>query len=539
MAKIIIDGKSVECRENIPVLQAALEAGWDIPHYCYHPGLTVVASCRLCLMEMKMPNPKTKEMDWAPKLFPSCQTPAKDGMEVRFDSPKVQENQTECMEYFLLNHPLDCPVCDQAGECYLQDYSLRFGEATSRMVEAKNKNPKKDIGSKTLLYQDRCVMCTRCVRFCNEVAGTGELAVIQRGSKAEIDVFPGVPLENELQGNVVDICPVGSLLDKDFLMKQRVWFLKSAKSVCPGCATGCTVNVDQNNGQVWRLKPRWNPGVNDWWICDEGRFGWKYVHDPRRIHRLTVRRGAELSHPEWSALDEIVKLRIARVVKEHGGGKVAAVFSPFMACEEAWLLARFIRDLAPEATLVMGPVPVVGEEKTFPVGNGQPVRFTISPEKCPNRRGIEMILADMGGNACSFDEFVKTAATGAFSSAWIVGGYPGEWVSKELAAAAEKIEVLIVQDIFPSKLTEAAQVVIPSCAFVERSGSFVNNQGKVQPFEAATHPPEGCQRDGQYLYELSGETGLFNLDHIRMRMAERMPQFAALHVPPEMPEHAH
>lgn len=539
MAKIIIDGKTVECRDHIPVLQAALDAGWDVPHYCYHPGLAIVASCRLCLMEMKMPNPKTKEMDWAPKLVPSCQTPVKDGMEVRFASDKVEENQRECMEYFLLNHPLDCPVCDQAGECYLQDYSLRFGEASSRMVEAKNKNPKKDIGSKTLLYQDRCVMCTRCVRFCNEVAGTGELAVIQRGSKAEIDIFPGVPLENELQGNVVDICPVGSLLDKDFLMKQRVWFLKDARSVCPGCATGCTIHVDHNDGRVWRLKPRFNPGVNDWWICDEGRYGWKYVHDEKRLNRLTVRRGAETEHPVWSALDEIVRLRLDPIIQKQGGEKVAAMLSPFMSCEEAWLLATFIRSLAPEAMLAVGPIPIEGEDKKFPVGNSRPTRFTISNEKCPNRRGVEMVIASMSGPTATADEFIKKAGAGEFAAAWIVGGYPMPWVSKELAGAIGRIPLIIAQDIFPSAVTEAAQVVIPGCSWAERAGSFVNAGGKIQPFDAAINPIEGCQRDGQFLGALAGRTGVYNAADVRKSMAATMPQFTELHVPPEWPAHAH
>jgi len=238
MPKITIDSQTIECREGIPVLLAALEAGWDVPHYCYHPGLSIVASCRLCLMEMMMPNPKTQELSWSPKLVPSCQTPVKDGLVCRFNSEVVRKNQTACMEFFLLNHPLDCPVCDQAGECYLQDYSYKFGHPNSRMVDQKLKNPKKDIGPKTLLYQDRCVLCSRCVRFTDEISGTHELCVVNRGSRGEIDVFPGLPLDNPLQGNVVDICPVGSLLDKDFLFKRRVWELRGTDSICPGCATG-------------------------------------------------------------------------------------------------------------------------------------------------------------------------------------------------------------------------------------------------------------------------------------------------------------
>lgn len=540
MPKIIIDGKEIECRDKIPVLQAALEAGWDVPHYCYHPGLSVVASCRLCLMEMKMPHPKTKEMGWAPKLFPSCQTPVRDGLEVRFASDKVKENQKECMEYFLLNHPLDCPVCDQAGECYLQDYSLKFGQATSQMVEPKNKNPKKDIGSRTLLYQDRCVMCSRCVRFCDEVAGTGELGIVNRGSRAEIDVFPGVPLENDLQGNVVDICPVGSLLDKDFLMDQRVWFLKSADSVCPGCATGCTIHVDHNKGQVWRLKPRWNPGVNDWWMCDEGRFGFKYVEDPKRLTRLTVRRGVEAQAADWSALDEVARLRLGRVVEQKGTGSTAVMLSPFMSCEEAWMLASFVRSIDEKAALVMGPVPYEGEDRKFPVnGNGNPPKFTILKEKCPNRRGIEMIIGALGGETPKLDDFLKKAGKGGYGAVWFVGGYPKEWVTKEIATAGDKTDVTLVQDILPSKLTDSADVVIPSCAWVERSGCFVNHQGKIQAFESAINPPDGCHRDGNYLYQLTGEVGLYNAAKVRDRMAASIPAFGELHVPPAPPVYAH
>jgi NADH-quinone oxidoreductase subunit G len=539
MPKIIIDGREIECRERISVLQAALESGWDIPHYCYHPGLSIVASCRLCLMEMKMPHPKTKEMAWSPKLVPSCQTPVKDGMEARFASQPVRDNQRSCMEYFLLNHPLDCPVCDQAGECYLQDYSLAFGGAASRMVDEKYKNPKKDIGSKTLLYQDRCVMCTRCVRFCREIAGTSELCVVERGSREEIDVFPGMPLENGLQGNVVDLCPVGALLDKDFLMKQRVWDLQGVNSICPGCSTGCTIRIDHNQGRVWRVKPRYNPGVNDWWMCDEGRFGWKYVHDPRRLDRLVVRRGATMEMPDWRDLAEIARVRLKQIVQRDGAAAVGALLSPFMSCEEAWLLARFVREIAPEATLAMGPIPVMGDDDLYPKGADRPVKFTIHAEKCPNRRGVEMVLAGMGGAVATLGEFVKKAGEGAFSAAWMVGGYPQDWVTKELADVLGKIELIFAQDILPNAVTKAATAVVPSCAWAERSGCFVNCSGKAQPFDAALPPLEGCQRDGQYLFALTGGTGLYNAAMIREAMAKVMPEFGRLHVPPAMPEHAH
>ncbi len=544
MAKIIIDNQELECREGMPVLRAALEAGWDIPHYCYHPGLSVAASCRLCLMEMKMPHPKTREMDWAPKLFPACQTPVRDGLEVRFNSDVVKTAQESCMEFFLLNHPLDCPVCDQAGECCLQDYSYKFGRAESRMVDPKVVNPKKDIGPHTLLYTDRCVTCTRCVRFTREIAGTGELCLVQRGSKNEIDVFPGRPLDNPMQGNVVDICPVGCLLDKDFLFKRRVWELTGTSSICPGCATGCSIRVDHADNRVYRLKPRYNPKVNDWWMCDEGRFGFKYTQDNARIIKPMLRRGREETSPSWREIPDIVRFRFQDHVRASSADKVVAVLSPFMATEEAWLLIRFIREVAPEAALAMGPVPVEGEPQAFPCAPpGAPsmpdVKFTILEEKCPNRRGIEQLLEVSGGTVLTFEAFSEQAAKGDFTAAWIVGGYPKPWVEKDTAKLGSKFGLLVVQDLFENKLTEAAAIVLPACAWVERDGSFVNAKGLAQPFERAISPPDGAMRDGQYLFEIAGFEGLYSGQRVRELMAEATASLTEVYEAPPIPAHAH
>jgi len=540
LTRITIDNQEIESREGITVLQAALDAGWDVPHYCYHPGLSVVASCRLCLMEMKMPHPKTQEMGWAPRLMPACQTRVRSGLEVRFDSEAVGKARADCMEFFLLNHPLDCPVCDQAGECDLQDYSYRFGNAGSRMVEAKYVTPKKDLGPRTLLYSDRCVSCTRCVRFTDEVSGTHELCMTNRGWRYEIDVFPGSPLDNPLQGNVVDICPVGALLDKDFLFKKRVWSLSQTRSICPGCATGCSIRVDHADNVVYRIKPRYNPKVNDWWICDEGRYGFKYVHDPARITTPILRRGRERTVPKWEDLPGIIRYRFEEHAGEHGAEKVVAVLSPFMACEEAWLLIKFIRELAPQATLVMGPLPVEGEDQHFPVGaTGDAVKFTIRGEKCPNRRGIEMLLAASGGETATYEEFVERAGGGEYTAAWIVGGYPQPWIDNKQAKFAEKIELLIVQDMFANDLIAAADVVLPACAWVEREGSFVNATGLIQPFERALPPPEGARRDGQYLFEIAGYEGLYSGARVRELMAATIPEFAKVCEASPKPVHGH
>ncbi len=542
MPTITIDGREVTCREGISVLQAALDAGFNIPYYCYHPGLSIVASCRLCLMEIKMQDPRTGDLAWSPKLTPSCQMPVKDGMEVRFNSEIVENNQRRVMEYLLLNHPLDCPVCDQAGECWLQDYSLQFGHAVSRMVEPKHKNPKKDIGPHTLLYQDRCIMCSRCVRFCREVSGSSELCVVNRGHNNEIDVFPGVPLTNALQGNVVDICPVGAMLDKKFLMTQRVWLLNSVESVCPMCSRGCTIRIDHNMGKVWRLKPRFNPHVNGWWMCDEGRFGWDRIADARRLKGPTVRRGGAAEPVDYQDAYEIARSHLSRIGQIDEGTHVGVALSPYMSCEEAWLLASFIKEIAPKAMFAVLPAPRVGEDQVFPIGAPRDkAQFIISAEKAPNRLGVEkVVLAASGRHASTFEDFIVEIGSGRLTAAWVASGSPEPWGDTELIKAAEHLEYLVVQDYLHGLLSETANLVLPMCAWAEREGSFINDQGLLQRFQRAVQPPDGLMSDGQVLFELAGHRGVYNAGRVRQMMAEAgMSEFQATHDAPAEPAHVH
>src|ERR1700677_3390139 len=272
MAKITVDGKTIDAKQGQMVLQACNDAGIALPQYCYHPGLSIPASCRICLVEV----------EGLPKLVPSCQTPIRDGMVVYTKSSKSVANQKQVMEYLLINHPLDCPVCDQAGECSLQDYSYEYGRSQSRFEEDKVKNPKKDVGDHIYLYADRCIMCTRCVRFTREVSGTSELYVDGRGHKEQIAIFPGKPCNNKLAGNVVDLCPVGALLDKEFLFKQRVWLLRQAVSISPTDSGGENIFLEFNEGIVYRIKPRFNAQINTWWISDDTRTSNKILYNPKR-----------------------------------------------------------------------------------------------------------------------------------------------------------------------------------------------------------------------------------------------------------------
>ncbi len=296
MATILINGVlyPIPEGEKLNAIQMAQRVGVTIPYYCWHPALSVVANCRMCEIEVGAKDAKTGEIKLLPKLVPGCQTPARDLTVLVTDSAKVKAHQRMIMEYLLLNHPLDCPVCDQAGECGLQDYSYRYGQSVHRFVEERTVNPRKEVSDLIQLNMDRCIMCTRCVRFAREISQTGELQVINRGNHAEIDIFPGEPLDNPLAGNVVNLCPVGALLDKDFLHRQRAWFLSKHNAVCTRCSTGCNITAEENRGALWRFKPRHNPHVNDYWMCDEGRYSYKAANDPDLLAAMYVRRDDDL-----------------------------------------------------------------------------------------------------------------------------------------------------------------------------------------------------------------------------------------------------
>ena len=347
MPHITVDGKRIECKDRQMILQACLDAGMPLPHYCYHPGLSIPASCRICLVEV----------EGLPKLVPSCQTPVRDGMVVHSTSPKSIANQKQVMEYLLINHPLDCPVCDQAGECLLQDYSYQYGRSQSRFEEDKHKKPKKDVGLNVLLYNDRCIMCTRCVRFTREVSGQSELFVEGRGHKEEISIFPGKPLDNKLSCNVVDLCPVGALLDKDFLFQQRVWLLKETPSISPVDAGGENIFIHHNEGRIYRIKPRYNAEVNQWWITDDTRYSYKVVHDDKRLQGARKTQYGSQVETNYPNAIEMADDGLRRVAKESGPGSLYAMLSPMMTCEEAYLLGKYIRSIDPQAVLVLGPVP--------------------------------------------------------------------------------------------------------------------------------------------------------------------------------------
>src|SRR6266542_458896 len=360
MPRLTIDGQEVEVAAGTNVIEAARRIGIEIPHYCYHPGLSIAGQCRLCMVDIEK-NPR-------PQI--SCNMVATDGMVVHTQTERVLETRKSIMEFHLVNHPLDCPVCDQAGECWLQIYYMKHGLYDPRMVDEKVHKPKAvPLGPHVILDAERCILCSRCVRFCDEITGTGELGIFNRGDHSEIGLFPGKALENKYSGNVVDICPVGALTDRDFRFKVRVWYLDTAKSICPGCARGCNIEVHvirrrphhAEGRRVSRLKPRFNSAVNKWWMCDAGRYGFKFVDDPDRLLTPSRREGETAIPISW---DEAIAA-VARALTRQSPERIGVLASPRMSNEDLWTLRRLADQLGVKNLDFQVPPAVPGDEDDF------------------------------------------------------------------------------------------------------------------------------------------------------------------------------
>jgi NADH-quinone oxidoreductase subunit G len=523
-----VDGKKITWDGKKMILQACLDAGMEIPHYCYHQGLSIVASCRICLVEIESPDLKDPaKLVKVPKLVPSCQTPAVDGMKVHSASPKSIANQKAVMEFLLLNHPLDCPVCDQAGECHLQDYSYQYGRSESRFEEDKAKKPKKNIGKHVVLYSDRCIMCTRCVRFTREISGTGELAVFGRGHREEIDVFQGKSLDNPLSGNVIDICPVGALLDKDFLFTQRVWFLKKTPSISPFTSGGENISIEHNQGRVYRLKPRFNADVNKWWISDDIRYGWDFIHNNRLQTPMAKGVPQEMSAAQGiGQLDQAVKKSAASAP-----GSTMLVLNACDSTEEMFLAAQWIRRVDPQAWLVLAEPKVEGQDQVFKNPISGAVTYTIHAEKAPNRRGGEKVLAKLGGNACGLADVPGKIKAGHIRTALVLADPFGHG-DPALQAALAGLETLLVLSTRPDGPAAQAALALPVCTWAEKSGVFENHAGRIQAFKQAIAPLDNTRATGGIFWDLMDLSGTYDAAAVRRMMSELgMAEYADVTIP--------
>ncbi|TVR54364.1 MAG: hypothetical protein EA421_08680 [Gemmatimonadales bacterium] len=502
---LTIDGQELTVPKGATLLQAAEAMGTRVPHYCYHPGLSAPAQCRLCLVEV----------EGAPKLQPSCVTMAQDGQVVHTQSESARTMRTGVLEFYLANHPLDCPICDQSGECEFQDYVHAEGPKRGRSREPKRVFGRDDFGGDVLFYGDRCVMCTRCVRYMNEVARDPRLTVVERGNRSVIDTFFEEGLNGSpFHGNIVDICPVGALVSKDFLHKARAWDLDRTPSICPNCSQGCNIDLNVRDNQVQRFKPRSNLDVNEHWMCDYGRHRYHWLNRSDRLDTPRIREGGEWVDRGWTEVLEELSQRL-----ESGERSVTAVASPFASNEDLAALRALVDHLGGGRIVFRSrraedEIPLPG----FPT-------LTRRRDLAPNRKGAEILGMERVGD----DE-----GSGGLESEMGKGGVLlvlGDELADLGPDFGAHADLFVYLGSHPTP-TEAAHLQLPVTTFAEQEGTFTNHEGRVQRFWPGLQPV-GSSRPawlilGALLARLAEREPPTRADQAFLHAAEVTPAFQGL-----------
>jgi NADH-quinone oxidoreductase subunit G len=531
-----IDGREVSVPKTMPdpvtgrpipttMIQACHAMKVDVPHYCYHPKLPVAGNCRMCLVEFGTPamgpdrkpllNPDgTLKIAKSPRPAIACATPISPGMEIYTNTPGVTEMRKSVLEFLLINHPLDCPICDQAGECKLQEYSVDFGQAQSRFVEQKVHKPKRvDLGPRIVLDDERCILCTRCIRFTKDIVGDDALGIVNRGSYNTLTNYPGKPFDNNYTLNTVDICPVGALTSKDFRFKMRVWFLRESKSICTSCGTGCNIIMGSREGIIHRYEPRENDAVNSTWMCDYGRLNYKWINRADRLSEVRFKDSdGTQATGSWATAVRELSQRFSSAPK----GSAAIIASARQTNEELYLLKKLAENLG----AITDSVPRHGEGD----------KLLLNQDRNPNTIGSQLIgigSKDLGKNIPAIADGIRAGKIKAL----IVFG---EDVTKHGIGAdlLAKLELLVVSDILPSATVSAAHIVLPGAAHAEKRGTFTNIKGHVQRFMKAVEPPGNARPEWEFLHELvfnvTGQNGFASIEGLFNQMAEEIPAFNGL-----------
>jgi NADH-quinone oxidoreductase subunit G len=470
MAKVTIDGREVEVQDGINIIEAAKSADIHVPHFCYHPSLSVVGQCRMCLVEV----------EGIPKLQAGCSTSVKDGMKIFVFNEKVDKARKGQMEFLLINHPLDCPICDKAGECPLQDYSFNYGSVVSRYGEVKRTYPGMDrtpVGPHVLQNMNRCIHCTRCIRFCDEITGTSELAFFKRGASTEVGVFPGKPLDNWMSGCVTDICPTGALTTREFRFEARVWNLESTQSVCNGCDVGCNIFIEHKSGKIYRYKPRVNEAVNDHWLCDYGRFSHER-YETDRVVTPRIRREDYLGLATWQEALEAMEKSFTST----SGERIAVIASAQMTNEEAAVVRQlFVEHLgSPNVDVYVDPIgPIRMKSRT---------EWLEGTQAGPNYRGVRRVLGESRGKSAL--DLMERGAAGIDLLYICDSSFSERAADPQVIANLRKARTLIVHAWEENALAAEADIVLPAAIFAEKEGTWINLQGREQQIHRA-YPPKG------------------------------------------------
>lgn len=461
MPTITIDGKQVEFKQGQTVIQAAMDAGIDVPHFCYHPKLSISGNCRVCLVEIEK----------MPKLAISCATLAADGMVVHTNSAKALDARNAVMEFILINHPLDCPICDEAGECKLQEYAFAHSRGESRFDEIKNRKEKRvQIGPRIKFDAERCISCSRCIRFSDEIAKANQLTFVNRGDKVTITTFPGESFDNPYTLNTVDICPVGALTNNDFRFKSRVWEMSSTNSICVGCARGCNIEIWVRNNEILRLTPRHNEEVNSFWMCDNGRLNtFKNVNADARIDSCFIKKEGKLNKTTWIEALEVA----SKSLKDFKLSEIAFVASPYATVEDNFVLQKYAKQYNPNNIFAAKHI-IPGDQDDI----------LIREDKTPNSAALELL------GIKNEIEKLSSLIENKNIKALIVMEEDLASINDEWSTTLAKLELLIVMATNKNKTTELADIIFPAATYAEKHGTFVNFQGRVQRIRPAVATEE-------------------------------------------------
>jgi len=524
MVNVQIDGVWKQFQRGTRLIEACEQAGSYIPRYCYHKKLSSPGNCRMCLIEQGMPTmgPDRKPVlgddgmpvvNWMPRPQISCAQDVAEGMGVRTTSPLVEECRRGVMEFLLINHPLDCPICDQAGECRLQEFSVEYGSAESRFLENKVKKPKNvELGPRVTLDDERCILCSRCIRFCQEIAKDDVLGFIDRGSHSVLTAHPGKRLENNYSLNTVDICPVGALTSSDFRFKMRVWFLKETKSFCTSCATGCNTLIGTREGVIYRQTPRENDAVNSTWMCDYGRLNFDYLQSDRRLLEPKIYTGDKLVSTDWKT----AIMHAATQLKHFNGGEIAIIASGRMTNEELWLTSRLARALG---VRLLDIVPHRGPGDDI----------LLSEDRNPNTNGARLLkVARHPGS--QLKQIAEAIGSGQVKALVVLGENPLE--AGLSAEHLSKLPAFVLMNILENPATNCATTLLPSAGFAEKRGSMINRQGRLQRLNRAIPPPGQARDDWEILRDLiqecSGQNGIYTIEEVFAQMSQSIPELAGL-----------
>jgi NADH-quinone oxidoreductase subunit G len=523
LLNVQIDGVWMQFPKGTRVIEACSQAGKFVPRYCYHPKLSSPGNCRMCLIEMGMPKmgPDRKpilgpdgkaEIGWIPRPQISCAQDVAEGMGIRTDSPMVKECRQGVMEFLLINHPLDCPICDQAGECQLQEFSVEYGNGGSRFLEHKVKKPKNvEVGPRVTLDAERCVLCSRCIRFMKEVAHDDVLGFVDRGSFSTIACHPDRTLDSNYSLNTVDICPVGALTSSDFRFKMRVWFLKETKSICTSCATGCNTLIGGRENLVYRQTPRENNDVNSVWMCDHGRLNFHFLHSPDRLTNPTIKTPSGNEITQW----EIALSRAASELKRYRGDEVAIISSGSATNEELFLTRRLSEALG---TTLIDIIP----------RNAAGDKILLSTDRNANTAGARL-MGVTGGVPGSLLGLISSGLRNRTIKALVVLGEDATTVLGEEIANAQ---LIVATNILPNGTTKLAHLVLPSSGFAEKRGSMINKTGRLQRLNRAIQPPGAARDDWEIIRDLlqgvSGANGIYMIEDVFKQIAAAVPSLAGL-----------